>query len=167
MIVRDATPADVMHVFCRLRAHNAREFAACRWDASPSALVAETAELAPVCIKHFCLADAHHDPIALAGAWLVAPGVALVRLCATEQWLTIARPAYRWLKRVFIPCVLEPNVRRAETRVLDTGPRSRDWLDRLGFREEGLARALGRNGEDFVHVAWINPSFGSDRKGGA
>lgn len=174
MIARDATPSDVLHVLTHLRAHNAREFAACRWSAEPEALAQETASLEPICIKHYALCagpsrtalddgpgaagGAEEPAVALIGAWLIAPGVAVVRLCATEQWLTIARPAYRWLKRVFIPCVLEPNVRRAETRVLDTGAPSREWLHRLGFHDEGIARALGRNGEDFVHVAWINPS---------
>jgi hypothetical protein len=159
MIVRSATPADVHHVLSHLREHNRREMAACRWEVSTRALAREIKQLEEVCIQHFSLAGADGTPVALTGAWLVAPGVALVRLCATDQWLTIARPAYRWLKRVFIPCVLVPNVRRAETRVLDTGDASRAWLRKLGFRDEGIARALGKNGEDFVHVAWINPNL--------
>lgn len=179
MIVHEANAFDVFSVLNNLREHNRREFAACRWDPSPAAIAGEIAGMEEICIKHYalcglapaldrpcatccCTERCLPTPIALAGAWLVAPGVALVRLCATDQWLTIAKPAYRWLKRVFVPCVLAPNVRRAETRVLDTGLASRAWLRRLGFHDEGIARALGKNGEDFVHVAWINPSFRRD-----
>jgi hypothetical protein len=175
MIVREASRADVLYVLEHLREHNARELGACRWDATPASIAAEIAGMEEICIKHYALCGLDPPvnkpcatcccsdrclpaPIALVGAWMAAPGVALVRLVATDQWLTIARPAYRWIRRTFIPFVLEPNVRRAETRVLDAGAQSRLWLDRLGFQTEGIARALGRNGEDFADVAWINPS---------
>ena len=160
MIVREASRADVLFVIEHLREHNARELGACRWDATPASVAAEIAGMEEICIKHYALCPVVPMPpawpIALVGAWIVGPGIAVVRLVATDQWLTIARPAYRWLKRAFIPFVLAPNVRRAETRVLDTGVASRAWLRRLGFHDEGIARALGKNGEDFVHVAWIN-----------
>jgi len=163
MIATDATHDDIAFVVAHLRETNRREIAACRWEVSVRALQAEFVALEPVCIKLYALKTqpgVNGEPVALVGAWIAAPGVALVRLIATDQWLTIARPAYRWLKRTFIPFVLVPNVRRAETRVLDIGKPSRAWLRTLGFYDEGIARALGKNGEDFVHVAWVNPNWG-------
>src|SRR5262245_53919000 len=158
MIAFDATRRDIDYVLSHLRAHNVRELAAVRWNASPAAIAAEYVALEPCCIKHFAFFhDDAQAPIALAGAWLATPAVALVRMAATDEWPTIAHGVYRWFRRVFIPCVLEPNVLRAETRVLDTGAVSRRWLHRLGFREEGIARSFGRAGEDYVHMAWINP----------
>lgn len=166
MIARDATIDDIEHVLRNLRPRNRREFECTRWDARPRAIAAEIASHDYFCIKHFALCREHGPPVALAGAWMVAPGVALVRLCATDEWPTIARPVHRWLKRVFIPCVLKPNVRRAETRVLRNGPaddrETLCWLHALGFKTEGIALALGRNGESFWHVAWINPEHGGD-----
>lgn len=158
MIARQATVEDITFVCNKLRQHNRVEFAATHFPGADDA-VALAGELLDmraqgIEVQLACLAGA--APVALVGAWIVGPGLAVVRLVATDEWLSIARPAYRWLKRRFIPCVLAPNVRRAETRVLDCGAASRAWLHRLGFTEEGRARALGRNGEDFVHMAWIN-----------
>jgi len=160
MIVRDAHLFDVVHVTYNMRKLNADETFALRFKPTFESVGAELIARAGAdnCIKCFALCNDAGEPVALAGAWLVAPGVATVHLVATDKWLTVSRAAYRWIKREFIPFVLEPNVRRAETRVMDRGIHDRAWLHRLGFMDEGHARKLGRNGEDFVYLAWINRS---------
>lgn len=165
MKVRVCSAADLDHVVRHLRPHNRAELFATRWEEpdAPGALerlVEQYLAIKRRSIGDFAICQDSGEPVMVIGAWLITPGVASVSLFGTDQWLTVARPAYVWGKREFIPCVLEPNVRRAETRVIDRPDMSRAWLARIGFVEEGVARAFGKRGEDFVHVAWINKEIG-------
>jgi len=158
MIIRLATPDDVVFVCSHLRAHNAREIAAVRWSDDPTVLAKEILAAEPRCIRleALCIADGLL-PAVLAGAWLKGPGLAQVCFLATDEWPAIARVATRYLRQSFIPAVLG-GLRRAETVVLDV-PEHRRWLKFLGFTVEGLAPAYGKRGEDFAHVAWVHPCW--------
>jgi hypothetical protein len=157
MIVRPATDDDVRHVCLYMRAHNARELFATRFHADRGAIAEEILARSTMCIRLEALCADNGEAVALAGAWLVGPGVAAVQMLATDAWPAIARAAMRHLRRTFIATVLLPNVRRAETRVLQDRGQPLNWLGWLGFRIEGPAHALGKAGEDFVHLAWIHP----------
>ncbi|HQF30633.1 MAG TPA: hypothetical protein PLJ34_04220 [Hyphomicrobiales bacterium] len=93
-------------------------------------------------------------PVASLGAWVLSPGVASVHMFATDDWARIWRPATRYCRKEFIPFVLVPNVHRAECRPWAEHIGARRWLRHLGFVEEGVARSFGKNGEDFIYMAW-------------
>ncbi|MBS7703184.1 hypothetical protein [Chelatococcus asaccharovorans] len=159
MFIRPATVADIEHICRNLRPIDRHEVMAVRFNDDPDALVDDILMLGPRKLGLFALADAGREPVALVGAHLMTPTTAAASMIATARWNAIARPAHRWVRRVFMPAVLAPHVARAECRVWDGNTVARRWLRRLGFAEEGRAPALGRHGEAYVQCAWINPSW--------
>lgn len=162
MIAREATPHDVRLVCWNLRPESRREVWAARFD-NPNTLIAGATfveeQVAAKPIKRFALCpDADSPPAALAGAFLAGPRAAGLQLLSTPQWLTLARPAYVWLRRVFWPCVLVPNVAVAMTMVLDGPPEEYAWLERLGMTIESRALPIGPGGLCFRLAVWINPT---------
>lgn len=153
MIAAPALPEHVFFVVRNLRDVNRREMAAQELadaDALAVSLLAQPDRLALM-----VLATDEAQPVAVLGAWLERPGIAVVQLLATDQWPAIGRAAVRWMARKFMPRVLVPQVRVARTHVLADGP-DRRWLRLLGFAESSLVLPIGVNGERFVEVAWVN-----------
>lgn len=115
-----------------------------------------TAAAKDLAIANLILA-ADGEPVASLGAWLIGTRRANVNMFATDRWTEIWRPATRFCRKIFIPKVLVPFVRRAECMAWKGHDQSRRWLRHLGFVEEGIARAYGKSGENFVYMAWLNP----------
>lgn len=162
MIVREASADDIMHVCRHMRAHNARELLATSWwqgEFARDRVAEQLIGMVPLAICHVAVAAAVDRPAAaLAGAWLTTPGVAGIQVIATDQWLTVATGLYRWLKREGLPRLTQAGIRLAETTVIDGPASEREWLARLGLIELQPALPRGRNGELFIHMAWINPN---------
>lgn len=165
MIVREASGWDVLAVVRNMRASDAEEQFAVRFDVdTPDTrlrLAVELLAARQMAIKCYALCVEEPVPVALVGAFLVAPGVASLHRVATERWPEIARLEYRFLRRRFIPHVLAPNVRFAECRVPADDDKTLHWLIRLGFTPVGAALPYGKDGRRFMTLAWINPR-GSD-----
>lgn len=162
MIVIDeahpAIDADIRHVCRNLRPEDRHEQFAVRWDSDPDRLADELIAARAVAIKQFALLTDDGEPAIVIGAYMAGPRFARFHMCSTPAIAAIGREGHRWGKRRFIPTVLVPNVMRAEARILASHTLARRWVAACGFIEEGLAHRLGRNGEDFVHVAWLNPN---------
>lgn len=156
MIDREATDDDVRHICRNLRPEDAREQYATRWHEDPDALADELIGWRGFAIKQYALCCDDEEPAVLVGAYMAAPGVAMFHMCSTHRLGEIGRAGHRWGKRRFIPFVLAPNVRMAETRILADHAHARRWVATCGFVEVGQPLPLGKNGEPFVHVAWIN-----------
>lgn len=157
MIVRPATRDDVAHVVDRMRPADRREVFASRWTDDPADLIEDIELSRAMMIRLDALLAADGEPVALLGVWLKTPGVGSALMIATERWGEIAAAAHRHVLRRFLPFVCAPNLRRLECLAHLGHAVSRAWLARLGFVEEGVARALGKHGEDFVHCAWFPP----------
>jgi len=155
MIFRDATEADVRHVCRHLRAEDAAEQFAVRFDDDPEALADDLLRMQALAIKHLALCTDDGEAAVLVGAFIKGPGLAGFHMCSTPRIGEIGREGHRFGKRRFIPAVLVPNVTRAETRILASHSHARRWVRACGFREEGISARLGKNGEDFVQVAWL------------
>jgi len=159
MIVRPAKVEARVFVALGLRRLNITEIMATQpWGTSERDIGEEIVRSGLMAAHSFALFQDPVIAVALLDIFPLAEGTVAVRLVATDRWLTIAPAAYRWLKREVLGVVLA-DVRRVETRVLDRGPQDRAWLRRMGFADEGVCRAAGRNGEDFVQVAWVNPRW--------
>lgn len=155
MIVLPASEADVHFVVTFMREADRREVYAGRWTDEPADLVADIELSRPMMIRLEALCADDAEPVALLGVWLKSPGVGTGLMLATDRWGEIARAAHRHVLRRFLPLVCAPNLHRLECQAHVEHAVSRRWLARLGFVEEGIARALGKHGEDFVHCAWF------------
>ncbi len=157
MIVRAASAADITAVCRAMHPEDAEEQLAARFAGDAEEMAAELAAAAPLAIAQRALAAADGAPVAIVGAYLVAPGVATVHQVRTGRWPEIAVAAHRYYRRRFIPGVLAPNVRLAECRILESHRHARRWLQALGFRENGEPLPYGSRGEAVVHCVWVNP----------
>lgn len=155
MMVVPASAGDVAYVVTHMRAADRREVYAGRWTDEPADLVADIEASRVMMIRLEALLAADGLPVALLGVWLKSPGVGIGLMVATDRWGEIAAAAHRYVLRRFLPLACAPNLRRLECQAHVEHAVSRRWLARLGFVEEGLARSVGKNGEDFVHLAWF------------
>jgi hypothetical protein len=149
---------DAIRYVCRnLRADDRAEQFAARFDDDADKLAAEIIHDRPIALKQCVLLTDDGTPAVVVAAYIAGPGLARFHMCSTGRVGEIARQGHRWGRQRFIPAVLVPNVRRAEARILASHALARRWVAACGFIEEGLVHRLGRNGEDFVQVAWLNP----------
>ena len=52
----------------------------------------------------------------------------------------------------------EHGLRRVQAACLASWPTALRFAKFMGFQEEGLMKAYGQNGEDYIRVAWLNGS---------
>lgn len=156
MNVRPASPADIAAVVAHMREADRFEVMNARFSSNPADVAEELQAAMPMTIALYSL-GLDTTPIALMGAWLVAPRVAGLQMIATDRWPSIAHAATRFAMRQFIPKVLAPNVNRGECRCWAGHHVARRWMQRLGFVEEGLLRQYGNDGGTYVQMAWLNP----------
>lgn len=161
MIVRFASPADIEAICSSLRPSDRQEVLALRLETDLDAFAAQLVLGLQSAVLRITLAGDDGAAIAFVCLWLHGPGVGSANLIATERWDEISAPAHRFCKRVVIGRVAPSAFRRLECRTLARHAASRKWLRRLGFVEEGVCRALGRNGENFVQCAWVHPDHSS------
>lgn len=161
MMIRSATPDDIRHVALRLRAADAEEQFACRFDDDPEKLAADLVMLAPHALAStaFCLENG--QPATILTCWLIAPGLGRLHRISTGEWPAVARAVFRYGVTAFVPAVMGLHLRRAECAVLARHQEARAILRRLGFVEEGVAFRRGKHGEDFVNFGWVNPAWGA------
>lgn len=159
MIVRNATVADIRHVFANLRGPDADEQRAL----SPFVDMAELGECvvawhtAGGFIGHLAFAFAANEPaVAVVGARRNLPWLANLYRAATPGWERIASPVAHYLAGEFKNKILVPNVRVALCEVPETPASGREFLEFCGFTARGAALPIGRNGERFIEMAWLN-----------
>lgn len=158
MIVRPALPGDVDHIVRNMRPMDRREIYAARFTDNDADLVADLLASEPWAICFQTLADNQGAPVALIGIWLGHPGTGFINMLATDAWPSIARHAHRYIARTILRDVAAKALHRLECKPMASNFRTRDWLKRLGFVEEGTASRYGYAGStDFVHCAWLKP----------
>jgi hypothetical protein len=156
MQVREASADDIRKVIMRLRAADKAEQLATRFDDTVAGVIEAVFAFDVMRLSIMCLTCDDGAPAALVGAWLVSPGVATVTQMATPRFPEIARRAHRFYRRLFIPAVLEPTVRLAETKIRAGSPDNLRWVRTLGFEPIGPALPYGKRGEEFFICVWRN-----------
>lgn len=157
MIVAPLTPAALVHICANMRAMDAAEVFATRYGEDRAELVGQLVAGLSLVAFAACLNADDGEPVAFVALWPLCPGVASINLLATDRWGEIAPAAHRFCLRTVRDTVCASAFRRVECRALAAHSVSRAWLARCGLVEEGVLTALGRNGEDFVQMAWLNP----------
>lgn len=161
MIVRDATDIDLREIATAMREADRREIFAHRWSDEIEDFLQDFAAARPAFLAVKALCAAEFDPIAIVGAFRRAPTIASVVMFATDRFPEIALPATRWVRRTGLPAYVDPWCRRAQCEAWVENVASLAWLQTLGFRREGVLRAYGKNGEDYVQYARLRPALAS------
>lgn len=140
------------YVALNMRAADAQEIFACRWEEDPAALALELTAAVRACGRAW---SAGRDrPVAVFGAVEIWPGRWSAMMFATDEWTTVARPVTRFVRDEAIPLLVGLGCRRCEVRSMASHHAAHRWLVHLGARSEGLHPDEGRNHEAFITYAW-------------
>lgn len=162
---RDADQEDVEYVVAHLRACDVEEQFARRWDDDRDKLAATLVGLcANRRIRSFAFPDRAGRPACVLSAFQLSPGAALLHAISTDAWPDVARAVFLCGTRVLMPTLQAGGLRRAQCDTLASNVRWRNMLARMGFVEEGIERAGGKAGQDFVRAAWLNPTIDAVRR---
>ena len=158
MIISPATPELVHHVALHMRDDDFTEISAMGWCDDRDELADFLAH------AHRLNGDTCHafgdkpdNPIAIAGAMAIRPGVWSVFMFATNDWPKIENEGTRWAIRSFFPSFIAAGAHRVECQSHTGHAKAHQWLEFFGFKQESLLRAYGANGEDFINYVWIPP----------
>lgn len=146
MIV-ELTLKHAMHVCRNLRASDAHLLEAARFDTDVDSYARE--RHATYGLRCAALA-ADGTPVGMGGLTLSSPGVWTAWVVGTPRWgeraIEIRRMAGRLIRRI-----LESGAgHRVQAQALAADRKANAYLLRLGFTREGVMRAAGRHGEDFI-----------------
>lgn len=161
MTIRAATDDDIAHVLHNMRAIDAEEQYAKRWVDDPDKLTTELLHWRPFAVKWLAFETEHMAPIALLAVLTVSPNVCQLLRVATPEWDKVRGEVFRHCVRVIMPHVIRPAFRRAQCSILATHDIPVTEFVRLGFVVEGVERAAGKHGQDFVRLGWVNPAWTS------
>ena len=154
-----ASPDLIRHVVLTMRAASAIEIFGNSFVPDRAALAQMLIAAAPSIVGLAALADDPAYPSVVVGVLPAAPGRGSMIFVANDGFPAIAVPAHRWWHRVFVPGVMAQFRRVEFTGAAD--PASGRWLRGLGFTCEGIARAYGKDGEDFGHWGWVHTTWRS------
>lgn len=155
-MIRETTEEDIRHVVENMRAADAEEHFACRLSEDRALLARELILARTIAIKSYAICTDDGMPASILTAYLIGPRLGALHRVSTDRWPAVAREAFRFGTKVFVPCVLAPNLRRAECSILAKHRAAGLILRKLGFVEEGLRCRRGKNGEDYLDFAWLN-----------
>ncbi|MBX9697856.1 MAG: hypothetical protein K2X74_00410 [Acetobacteraceae bacterium] len=143
----------VLHVAERLRERDRVEIFARAWPGQdhPERLAMEV-------LMHSRFGATIHatdgEPVAALGLTPVLPGIYSAWMFSTDRWGEVWRSAARQAVRVIQPAAVAAGMRRAQCASLADHAEAHAFLRWIGFRAEGEAVPLGRDGERFIPFGW-------------
>jgi hypothetical protein len=155
--IEEASADHVDFVIRRMRADDAKEAYACRFNDSADDLIFDVLAQRSLYAPLKALGRLGHPaPIALIGILMVQPRVGLAHLIATDGWPAIVKDATRWLRNELIPNCRVGGYRRVEVRAMAALTRSCAWIEALGAEPEAELPMLGKHGETYAQYAWVD-----------
>ena len=140
----------VTHVCERMRAMDRAEIFATQPDDDVRAIAAATMALT----RFGGVVWKDNEPVAVACAMPLWPGVWSAGMYATDLWPQVAHATTRWIVSRLMPDLIAAGAHRAECRSLATHVTAHRWLERLGATREAVLADCGRNRETFYLYAW-------------
>jgi hypothetical protein len=155
-MIRETTQADIEHVCAHMRAEDAVEQFATRFpgEDTPESLARDMVAAMPRAILSSCVLDPAGRPATILSAYQQSPGVARLHRLSTTAWPRVSFRTFEFGMQHFMPA-LAGVVHRAECSVMARYREAHQILERLDFKQEGIAVARGRDGEDFANFAWV------------
>lgn len=161
MIISNGTPELIHHVALRMREDDFQEIVNGGW--------CDTREELAEFLARFHIGEANNvmvfgdtpdNPIAVAGAFVLRPGVWSVFMFATEDWPKIEKAGTKWARKHFFPSFAAVKAHRLECQSISTHAKAHQWLEFFGFKPESVLKGYGRNGEDYINYVLLNPKSG-------
>lgn len=149
--------APLQQIARAMRAEDAREIYATRWDENPDAVARDS-----LLSRFGGIVALDGQPVAALGAIPATPGVFYVWMYATDAWPEVALTATKWALRSLKPALMA-NGHRAECRSIEGHHQAHAWLAMLGFRAECRLPDCGRHRETFIQFAWRKSDVHVDR----
>ena len=156
VIIRPLDAAAVTYVCEHMRALDRAEIFATRPDDDVHAIAAATMALA----QFGGVVWWNDEPVAVACAMPLWPGVWSVGMYATDLWPHVAYATTRWIGARLMPDLIATGAHRAECRSLSSHVTAHRWLERLGAVREAVLADCGRNREMFYLYAWTLTHIG-------
>lgn len=153
MIVKPVPPdaERVAYIVRNLRARDAEELFALRWDDDRDELVRHVMSYAGAMAVVWELDGL---PVAAQGSAPLRPGVWANWCFGTELWPRVLLSMTRHARSFIMPKLVRAGFHRAEATSLLSHTDARGWIESLGGRLESVQRGAGRNGEDFATYVW-------------
>jgi hypothetical protein len=152
MKLAKADLGSLLYVCRNLRADDAAEVFATRWNDDPDELAAQAFQT----WGRFNWVAFGDDgiPIASVGAVPSWNGVWQGWMMATDRFPEIGKHLTKWMRQVMIPAVVEAGCHRAEARSAASHSLAHRWMEMLGAKPESVLRRYGREKQDFVLFVW-------------
>lgn len=151
-VVDGVTRADLAYITARLRADDARELEATRFDGcelSDSVYIARGAAYTGF--------DRSGNPAVVGGLTSISPGVAQAWLFATDRLDEVAVAMHRQARHLIEAALTSGTAHRIQAYSAVFHTDAHRWLARLGFEVESRLRAYGKDGDDFYcYVRLVN-----------
>lgn len=150
MKIEALTRAGALYVAQRMRADDAREIHAARWNEDAGELADDCMACAPLAWM-----ATHGAPVAVFGASQHRPGVVGAWMFATDDFRAVAISVTRFMKRVMFPALVQSGVHRIQAESIDSHTATHRWLERcFGAQLEAVHPGFGRRAETFYTFAW-------------
>lgn len=106
---------------------------------------------------------AHRDnrPIAVLGFMARHPGVGSVFAFGTDEFPRVALTLTRYALRVMRPALIASGFHRVQCESRIDHHDAHAWLERLGFKREGILKAFGSDGSDYIQFGAVSHVFQS------
>lgn len=153
----------VFHVLTHMRPRDAEEVFACMERDEPEDIFAHWIALRKLIhlTEVVWTPDLMGKPVAVLNLIAVSPGVANASMVATPELTRRGFMAWADRLRHIMPDICrQAGVHRLQCQSIATHREAHRFLERCGWKREGTARGLGRNGEDFIHFAAVAEDFG-------
>ncbi len=155
MTVAPLNDGDLLYIARNMRCRDRQEIFATRWSENPNQLVDDCMAVSRLPTS-FTAMMGLKKPIAVIGAVEPWPGVWDVWLFATKEFDQIRFSMTKYVRKVFIPALLERGMHRAHCRSIASHVKNHEWLYEMGARQDATrpCRGWGKNGEDFLMFEW-------------
>lgn len=143
-------PQSLRYVLDNLRECDRTEIYGLQWFDEPELI-----------LKQLCHGDAFgwvvglDRPVAAVGAYPLRPGVWSAYCFGTDEWYKIVLSLTRFVIRDIKPRLLAAGAHRVEAYSLADHHEAHRWMTLFGAELEGRHQHAGKNGEDYVTVAWV------------
>ena len=156
--------AGLQHICKHLRERDQRELyysgGDCNGDGAE--LGARMASMSEMCVKSRMFSADDDEPVAFLLAYPITPNTLDCGMLATDRWGEIASSVTRFLVRKHRAVMFETQFHRAQAQVWARHDDALNWLGLLGFEQESVLRAFGREGEDFIQMAYVRDHVRSE-----
>jgi RimJ/RimL family protein N-acetyltransferase len=147
--IRPANLRDACFIAANMRDQDRREIdAVLQFDS--------TAQIAAACLyaseDRAFIAYLNGDPVAAMGLTPLHPGCLSGWAWGTKRMWRVIPAVTRFCRASWRKLQAE-GFRRIEVHTIADHDISHQWLEKIGAKREGIARAYGRNGEDYVTYA--------------